>query len=275
MSAEAPSSVANASPLSGRPRRAVAAWGPLSATIAVGLGVAVGLGATAALVAVVDGGRAVEAASILLTDAVLLAVVVTAATGGADRVGPATLGLRRTAVGPALGWGLAVLMGSWAINGLLSIWFGSGASGGGDDPVHLGAGIAVLLTLGVAVSAPIVEEIAFRGYLFPALTTWRGPWVGALITAALFGAAHVLALPAPMLAGVAAFGLGACLLRWFTGSLLPGIAIHSFNNAIVLAALTGGQLWWAILAAPLVALALCAPFSRTRALDADASAAVA
>jgi hypothetical protein len=43
----------------------------------------------------------------------------------------------------------------------------------------------------------------------------------------------------------------------------------------VLAALTGGQLWWAILAAPLVALAVCAPFARARAADVQASAAVA
>jgi membrane protease YdiL (CAAX protease family) len=248
----------------------------VSATLAVvvGLGLGLGLAAAYVLVTAAGDGRTTAAASLLLTDAVLLAVVLVAAARGAHRLGASTLGLRRTAFWPAVGWGLAVLAGAWAIDGLLSALTGAGGSGSGHAH-HLAAAPAVLLVLGMAVSAPIVEEIAFRGYLFPALTSWRGPWVGALITAGLFGAGHVLALPAPLLAGAAAFGFGACLLRWFTGSLLPGIAIHSFNNAIVLAALTGGQLWWAILAAPLVALALCAPFARARAADVQASAAVA
>ena len=152
----------------------------------------------------------------------------------------------------------------------------SAADAGRHDAGAFDPGIGILLVAAIAVSAPIVEEIAFRGYLFPALSGWRGPWVGALLTAILFGAAHVLALPPAFLAGAAVFGFGACLLRWFTGSLLPGIAVHSLNNAIVLAVLSEGQLTWAIPVAPLVCLALCAPFSRTRAEDVeDAVAATA
>jgi membrane protease YdiL (CAAX protease family) len=275
MSAQAPSAVTEARPVSGRSRGGIAQWGPVSATLAVAVGLALGLASAYALVTAIDDGRATDAASIVLSDAVLLAVVIAAATRGPRRVGSSTLGLRRTAFWPAVGWGLAVLTGSWAINALLSAFVGSGASGGGDHTRHLASGVAALLVLGVAVTAPIVEEIAFRGYLFPALTSWRGPWVGAGVTAMLFGAAHVLALPVPMLAGAAAFGFGACLLRWFTGSLLPGIAIHSFNNAIVLAALSGGRLWWAIFAAPLVTVALCMPFARTRAADIEAATAAA
>lgn len=75
--------------------------------------------------------------------------------------------------------------------------------------------------------------------------------------------------PARLLPGIAVFGFGACLLRWFTGSLLPGIAVHSFNNAIVLASLSDGQLLWAIPVAPLLCLAIVAPFSRTRAQDVE------
>ena len=48
----------------------------------------------------------------------------------------------------------------------------------------------ILVAFGVAVVAPIVEEITFRGYLFPALTRWRGPWVGAVACGAVFGLAH-------------------------------------------------------------------------------------
>jgi membrane protease YdiL (CAAX protease family) len=253
----------------------VATWGPLSATVAVVTGLIAGLGA-AALLLLADDGRAVTAASGLLTDVLLLAIVVGVAARGAQRLGGSTLGLRRTAFWPALGWAAAVFVGVLVAEGVLAALIGSlvGGTGSGSDGGRHAAGsfdpaIAVLLVGAVAVSAPIVEEITFRGYLFPALTGWRGPWVGALLTAVLFGAAHVLALPPAFLPGIAVFGFGACLLRWFTGSLLPGIAVHSFNNAIVLAALSEGQLWWAIPVAPLLCLALVAPFSRTRAEDVE------
>lgn len=243
------------------------------------LGIVLGLGA-ATLLLLADGGRAVTAASGLLTDVLLFGVVVAAAARGAQRLRGSTLGLRRTAFWPALGWAAALLFGIWVVEGVLSAVIGGlvseGAAASGRHAAGAFApGVAILLVAAVAVSAPIVEEIAFRGYLFPALAGWRGPWIGALVTAVLFAAAHVLALPPAFLPGVAVFGFGACLLRWFTGSLLPGIAVHSFNNAIVLAALSDGQLLWALPVAPLVCLALVAPFSRTRAEDVEAAVATA
>jgi membrane protease YdiL (CAAX protease family) len=259
----------------------IAAWGSLSATVAVVLGLVAGLGA-AALLLLADDGRAVTAASGLLTDVVLLAIVVGVAARGATRLGGSTLGLRRTAFWPALGWAVAVFVGVLVAEGVLAAIIGSLLGGTGTDDGggrhaagSFDAGVAVLLVAAVAVSAPIVEEITFRGYLFPALTGWRGPWVGALLTAVVFGVAHVLALPPAFLPGIAVFGFGACLLRWFTGSLLPGIVVHSFNNAIVLAALSEGQLWWAIPVAPLLCLALVAPFSQTRAEDVEDAVATA
>jgi membrane protease YdiL (CAAX protease family) len=275
VSLQAPSSSALGGFARSRPRTQVAEWTPVRAAVAVALGVALGLGAELAVIALDPHGRALVAASGLLVDAVLLVAVLLAARRGAQRLGPATLGLRRTPIGPALGWGAAVLGGVW----LAEIILAAVLTGGGE--AHHGrhaAGafapdVAVLLVLAVAVSAPIVEEIAFRGYLFPALTGWRGPWVGALLTAVLFASAHVLALPPAFLPGIAVFGFGACLLRWFTGSLLPGVAVHAFNNAIVLTALSKGQLWWAIPAAPLACLAILAPFSRTRAEDVETAVA--
>jgi membrane protease YdiL (CAAX protease family) len=264
------------SPARARRRPAIAQWGPLTAAGSVILGVALGLGAAALIVFAIDDGRAVTAASGLLTDLILLAVVIVAARRGAQRLGASTLGLRRTRFLPALGWSCAVLVGVWATEGLLAALLGGTTSHAGRHAAaHFAPGVALLLVAAVAISAPIVEEIAFRGYLFPALTSWRGPWVGALATAVVFGAAHVVALPPAFLAGAAVFGFGACLLRWFTGSLLPGIAVHSFNNAIVLAALSDGQLLWAIPVAPLLALAIVAPFSRAKADDVEAAVAAA
>jgi membrane protease YdiL (CAAX protease family) len=217
------------------------------------------------VIATYGDGRGVAALSLVISDLILLGCVVAFATRGADKLGGATLGLRRTSLGPAVGWGASLLVAGIAVQGLLAGIFG--VSDGNSSTVHFALGTALLVALGIAVTAPLAEEIAFRGYLFPALTRWRGPWVAATITALLFAAAHVAALPAAMLPGVAFFGFGACLLFWFTGSLLPVVAVHSINNALVLAVVTGGQLAPAIVAAPLLALLVLLPLSRERAPD--------
>jgi|tagenome__1003787_1003787.scaffolds.fasta_scaffold20870874_2 membrane protease YdiL (CAAX protease family) len=247
-----------------RRRARPARWRPFPAVVAVVLGL-VASQAIGIAVASFVGGNARIALSLVLADLLLLAIVLAVASRGAERLGAATLGIRRTALGPAFGWGAALLFSNFAISALFFLLLGgTGDSGSGhhEHVAHLAAGKAVLVTLGVAVTAPLAEEVAFRGYLFPALTRWRGPWVGAAITALLFGAAHVAALPPAALPAAAAFGFGACLLFWFTGSLLPGVVVHSLNNAIVLTVVTGGQLAPALLAAPLFALLVLLPFAR-------------
>ena len=123
------------------------------------------------------------------------------------------------------------------------------------------------MALGVAVAAPIVEEITFRGYLFPALVRWRGPWLGALVCAIVFGLAHCAVYPPELLPMMAVFGFAACMLFWFTGSLLPCVALHAMNNALV----TGRDLGWSwevpllMLGCMAVSLLLLMPFARERA----------
>lgn len=246
-----------------------ARWRPVSALTAVVIGLLAGQAVALALIATYGDARGVVGLSLVVGDLILLASVVAVAARGAERLGAATLGIRRTSWGPAVGWGAALLVSGMAVQGLLAAIFG--VSGGDSSTVHFTPGTALLVTFGVAVAAPLVEEIAFRGYLFPALTRWRGPWLAATITALLFGAAHFAALPAAMLLGAAFFGFGACLLFWFTGSLLPAVAVHSVNNAFVLAVVTGGQLAWAIVAAPLLALLLLMPLARERAPEAATS----
>jgi membrane protease YdiL (CAAX protease family) len=147
--------------------------------------------------------------------------------------------------------------------------------GGGEEAVSGGGAatgpppviVVALIMIGVAVAAPISEEIAFRGYLFAALTTWRGPWPAALITGLLFGAAHVAVYPPEMLPALAFFGFFACLLFWFTGSLLPCVAVHAFNNALAVGNLAGWswQIPLALIGAVSIAVLLLLPFARERA----------
>src|SRR4051812_40748103 len=138
------------------PRREAARWGSRAAiaTVVLGLVVSEAIGIGIALAA---GGGAMVAASLVVADLVLLAIVVAVASRGAERLGPATFGIRRTAFGPALGWGLALLVLNFAFSAALALLFGSAGSGhhGRLHAHHLAAGTAILVTLGVAVTAPL------------------------------------------------------------------------------------------------------------------------
>ncbi len=116
---------------------------------------------------------------------------------------------------------------------------------GGDVPTHpvfenMGGGMSMLeLYLLIAVVAPIVEEIFFRGVLYRFLRdSTRGCCqrssflVAALVNSVIFAALHPQGLAAiPLLAGVA---LGLTLARERRGSLIAPIVAHGINNALVL-----------------------------------------
>ncbi len=89
------------------------------------------------------------------------------------------------------------------------------------------------ITLAVAIGAPIMEELAFRGMIYPALrrvsigSEKYGRWIAVGLTGALFSAAHLspsAALP------LFAFGAFMCLVRDRYG-LLTCMAIHCSFNA--------------------------------------------
>lgn len=82
------------------------------------------------------------------------------------------------------------------------------------------------VNLGVAVLA---EELLFRGLLQPLLIQYLGTWPGLLLTAALFGAAHLpLGMPFALVAGVAGLGYGLAFQR--SGRLGVAIALHGALN---------------------------------------------
>jgi membrane protease YdiL (CAAX protease family) len=252
-------------------RRRFARWRPRTAltVVIVGLVVSQLVALALALVAGGDGGLDwVAASGLLAADAVLLAVVLVYARRGADRLGAATFGLRRTAFWPAVGW---MVLAYFVVSIFNAVWLVLVGTGSSSSESASGSSMslvaAVLVVLGVTVAAPVVEEIVFRGYLFPALARWRGPWIGALLGAAVFGAAHCLVYPPQLLPMMAAFGFAACMLFWFTGSLLPSIALHAMNNALV----TGLALGWSggvpllMLGAMAVSMLVLVPFTRERA----------
>lgn len=84
---------------------------------------------------------------------------------------------------------------------------------------------------------PVVEEIVVRGFLFSGLRSkWSLP-VSAIITSALFAAAHLGEGGSGGLlwvAGIDTFILSMvlCYMRDKTGSLWPGIGIHMIKNGL-------------------------------------------
>jgi membrane protease YdiL (CAAX protease family) len=249
-------------------RAAPARWRPQVAVAVVVLGLVAGQAVAFAIVAAAGGKGASDeatAAGLVLADVIVLGIIVAFAARGAEKLTPATLGVRRTHFWPAVGWTATMWIAMSALSGLWLLIVGT--PGGSEEGAVSGTFATLLLVLGVGITAPIVEELAFRGYLFPALTRWRGPWIAAGVTAVLFGAAHVAVHPVEVLPVLAVVGFVACLLFWFTGSLLPCVGLHALNNAIVIGG-AGDWTWQvplAVIGCVVLSVLILLPFARDRA----------
>jgi membrane protease YdiL (CAAX protease family) len=79
------------------------------------------------------------------------------------------------------------------------------------------------------VVAPLCEETFFRGFLLPGLARAMPAWAAVVTSALVFGVAHA---DLGSLVPLVVIGLVVGVLRWRTGSLWPGIALHALNNAV-------------------------------------------
>jgi uncharacterized protein len=91
---------------------------------------------------------------------------------------------------------------------------------------------SVLLFVTIAMVAPLLEEILFRGLLQNALSKRLPVWAAIALSALVFGAMHMdfYAMPPLVLMG-AIFGV----IYHLTGSLRVTILLHMINNAAALA----------------------------------------
>jgi membrane protease YdiL (CAAX protease family) len=89
----------------------------------------------------------------------------------------------------------------------------------------------ILLLIGGAIIAPIIEEIFFRGFIFAGLQK-RWPWpVAGAISALLFAILHFVPtsyLPIFILGFIFAY------LYYRAGSIWPAILMHMLTNTIAL-----------------------------------------
>ena len=152
---------------------------------------------------------------------------------------PGTLGLRRPGSWRrAAGTTLAALVAIWVIGAVLNIFLEAGEEQGlvpSDWEPDKAAPFAANFVV-VALVAPTVEELTYRGLGFAAVRDAFGVGAAVAVTAVAFGLAHGLVIGLPVLT---IFGAILAWLRLKTGSLYPCIALHAlFNGAALIAAVT-------------------------------------
>jgi membrane protease YdiL (CAAX protease family) len=84
-----------------------------------------------------------------------------------------------------------------------------------------------LLWVAVALSAGILEEIVYRGYLMRQLGVFTGhPPLALLLQGAIYSCGHLL-LPLEMVVSVALLGVLLGAIAVWQKSLVPGMILHS------------------------------------------------
>jgi membrane protease YdiL (CAAX protease family) len=128
--------------------------------------------------------------------------------------------------------GLIALIAVYTTGGILQPFLDAGKEQGltpkSWDPDRAPAFAANFVV--IAGLAPIVEELTFRGLGFHILRR-LGQWPAIVLTGLAFGLAHGLLEGLPVLV---VFGAALAFLRSRTGSIYPGILVHSAFNAIAL-----------------------------------------
>lgn len=91
--------------------------------------------------------------------------------------------------------------------------------------------VIILMAFTASIVAPFCEEIVFRGYLYPVMKKFSGPWIAGVCNALIFSAAHgSMSALLPLFI----FGIALVALYEYTGSIWAPIATHLlFNSATV------------------------------------------
>jgi uncharacterized protein len=102
-----------------------------------------------------------------------------------------------------------------------------------NDLSAFGEAASVVLAL---VVAPVVEELFYRGFLFRGLRDRRGFWLGATVSAIVFGLVHLV--PAPwrdvilLQSTLAVTGFGLAAVHEWRGTIVADWAAHVAFNVI-------------------------------------------
>ena len=93
-----------------------------------------------------------------------------------------------------------------------------------------------LLILGIAavVAAPLIEELIFRGFMFPGYAASRLGVMGAILVSSAVWASMHIQYEAFYIGQIAVLGCLLGWLRWRSGSTLLTIALHALVNLIAI-----------------------------------------
>jgi membrane protease YdiL (CAAX protease family) len=141
----------------------------------------------------------------------------------------------RTALGVGVGIGVGMYLLTIVLGPILHPDREQGVTPDTWEPKHAAAYIVNGIV--VAMVAPIVEELTFRGLGYSLLARY-GRWTAILGTGLAFGLAHGLVNAFPFLA---AFGIGLAYLRSRVDSVYPGMIVHGLFNAIALTVAVSGK----------------------------------
>jgi uncharacterized protein len=180
--------------------------------------------------------------------ALLIAVAVGSVRLASGRPRPEIFGLRRTAPLPALGWTLLAYVGLLTLSFVVLQIFGDQDDQQLVQDIEDEDAVGLLLAFGLlsCFAAPIAEEFFFRGFMFRALAGRVPVLIAALVSGSVFGLSHAAGSPATALLVLSGFGVALCLLLYRTGSLIPCIMLHAFNNSIAFGS-TKELPWWGFL----------------------------
>lgn len=91
-------------------------------------------------------------------------------------------------------------------------------------------GIGYIISFIVAVLiAPVIEEIYYRGFIFPAISKKTGYLLGAIISSSIFGLLH---FQLNIIIYTFILGLFLSFMYYKLRSIFPGIILHFLNNFI-------------------------------------------
>jgi membrane protease YdiL (CAAX protease family) len=139
---------------------------------------------------------------------------------------------RPRGIGVTIRWALVALIAVYVTSAIVDLYSNPGREQGLTptqwEPSHAGAFVAFFVL--VAVVAPIVEELMYRGLGFSVLQPF-GSAVACGLVGLAFGLAHGIIDGLPVLV---VFGAALAVLRWKSDSIYPGMVVHSLFNGIAL-----------------------------------------
>ena len=156
-------------------------------------------------------------------------------------LGWTAVGLRKVNIGKALMYlggafaaFLILVAGAFAFVSLLFPHFNANQAQVNDFTQPQTSQSLRLSFLALVIIPPFIEEIVFRGFIFPALTKRWGITGGAILTSILFGIAH---WQLNVSVYTLILSLLLCFMYYKLRSIWPGIFLHMLNNYIAFAAL--------------------------------------